>query len=151
MSTQILMRGIFLPFFSVCLCAASVFLCEILLLLHREAPRFTEFHRDFDGASSFLNFHENDPGQARSLPMKMFRATLILDDWRMVQHRFSFTSVVLEAFIRTQPDAFTIARHFAASVQRSAARSVTLVLCALRTPDIEMQYPAGSNRRSPCT
>ena len=30
----------------VALCVTSVFLCEIALLLHREAPRLAEFHRD---------------------------------------------------------------------------------------------------------
>ena len=35
-----------LGFFSVVPCAASVFLCETVLLQHRVAPRFTELHRE---------------------------------------------------------------------------------------------------------
>ena len=35
-----------LDFFSVVPCAASVFLCETVILRHRVAPRFTELHRE---------------------------------------------------------------------------------------------------------
>ena len=43
-----------MDFTSEALCAASVFLCETVILLHRVAPRFTEFHRDIGFATRYL-------------------------------------------------------------------------------------------------
>ena len=43
-----------LSFLFVAPCAASVLLCEIGFLLHRETPRFTEFHRDKEFSSKIL-------------------------------------------------------------------------------------------------
>ena len=46
-----------LGFFSVVPCAASLFLCETVLLRHRVALRFTELHRENGFSTGYLEFN----------------------------------------------------------------------------------------------